>query len=136
MGVAGKVLGVALGAAAGAAGVAVAGGAVRAAQQRRMLVARDIHDTTPFGSLHSDPITVVDYLYLGQLPKLLFSNDVWAEAKVRLGNASDTKQRLNDAISYIAPVRNSIAHVREVPTEQLQKAHVACNDVLAMAGKV
>ncbi|MCA9677591.1 MAG: DUF262 domain-containing protein [Myxococcales bacterium] len=84
----------------------------------------------------ADPITVVDYLYLGQLPKLLFSNDVWAEAKVRLGNASDTKQRLNDAISYIAPVRNSIAHVREVPTEQLQKAHVACNDVLAMAGKV
>ncbi|MEZ5091388.1 alpha/beta fold hydrolase [Nocardioides sp.] len=59
MGVAGKVLGVALGAAAGAAGVAVAGGAVRAAQQRRMLVARDIDDTTPFGSLHSDPITVV-----------------------------------------------------------------------------
>ncbi len=59
MGVAGKVLGVALGAAAGAAGVAVAGGAVRAAQHRRMLLARDIDDTIPYGSLHSEPITVV-----------------------------------------------------------------------------
>ncbi len=59
MGVTGKVLGVALGAAAGAAGVAVAGGAVRAAQQRRMRLARDIDDTVSYGSLHSAPITVV-----------------------------------------------------------------------------
>lgn len=58
MGVKGKVIGVAVGAAAGAAGAAIAGSAVRAAQ-RRMLVARDVDDTLPYGSLHTPGITVV-----------------------------------------------------------------------------
>ena len=42
----------------------------------------------------SDPLTVVDYLYLGQLPPLLFANDVWQYAKTRLSDAADAKQRL------------------------------------------
>jgi hypothetical protein len=33
------------------------------------------------------------------------------------------------------PVRNEIAHVREVPPDRLQKANVACNDVLAMIAR-
>jgi len=78
----------------------------------------------------SDPMSVVDYLYIGQLPRLLFANEVWPDAKVRLGGASDIKQRLNDAIVQITPVRNEIAHVREVSPDRLQKANVACVDVL------
>ncbi len=83
----------------------------------------------------SDPMSVVDYLYLAQLPPLLFSSDVWAEAKARLGNSADSRQRLNDAIRDIAPVRNEIAHVREVAPERLQKANVACGDILAMIAR-
>ena len=78
----------------------------------------------------SNPMSVVDYLYIGQLPRLLFANEVWPDAKVRLGGASDIKQRLNDAIVQITPVRNEIAHVREVSPDRLQKANVACVDVL------
>jgi hypothetical protein len=81
---------------------------------------------------NSDPLTVVDYLYLGQLPPLLFSGDVWQDAKARLGAAQDARQRLQAAIGHIAPVRNEIAHVREVEAERLQRASVACNDVLGM----
>ncbi len=55
MSIKGKVLGVAV----GAAGAAVAGSAVRAAQQRRLLVARDVDDTLAYGSLRSAAITVV-----------------------------------------------------------------------------
>jgi hypothetical protein len=80
-------------------------------------------------------MSVVDYLYLAQLPPLLFSNDVWPDAKVRLGNKPEIKQLLNNAITQITPVRNEIAHVREVPAERLQKANVACNDVLAMIAR-
>lgn len=83
----------------------------------------------------ADPLSVVDYLYLKQLPALLFSNEVWSDAKVRLGNVADAKHRLSTAVDSIAPVRNEIAHVREVSPERLQKAHVACNDVLALTGK-
>ncbi len=83
----------------------------------------------------SDPLSVVDYLYLAQLPPLLFGGDVGADTKARLGGADDAKQRLNAAISNIAPVRNEIAHVREIAPERLQKASVACNDVLALTGK-
>jgi hypothetical protein len=84
----------------------------------------------------SDPMSVVDYLYIAQLPPLLFTNDVWPEAKARLGNASESKQQLSEALSQITPVRNEIAHVREVAPERLQKANVACGDVLAMIGRL
>ena len=77
-------------------------------------------------------MSVVDYLYLAQLPRLLFANDTQQEARSRLGGAEDVKQRLLTAIEQIAPVRNEIAHVREVSQDRLLKANVACGDVLAM----
>lgn len=80
----------------------------------------------------ADPLTIVDYLYLGQLPPLLFAGDVWQEAKSRLSEPADVKQRLQLAVSQIAPVRNEIAHVREVEADRLLKATVACGDVLAI----
>ncbi len=80
----------------------------------------------------ADPITVVDYLYIGQLPALLFANEVWPDARQALGGAADVKQRLQTAIGQIAPVRNEIAHVREVSPERLQRAAVACADALEM----
>ncbi|MBP8810168.1 MAG: DUF262 domain-containing protein [Kofleriaceae bacterium] len=80
----------------------------------------------------AEPLTVVDYLYLKQLPTLLTANDVWADAKARLGNPPD-KQRLLAAVDIIAPTRNEIAHIREVSAERLKKVSVACDDVLAMA---
>lgn len=82
----------------------------------------------------ADPMTVVDYLYLSQLPKLLFRSEVWAEARVRLGNDAEAKRRLQTAVESIAPVRNEIAHVREVSPDRLQRASVACSDVMGMLG--
>jgi hypothetical protein len=80
----------------------------------------------------ADPLTVVDYLYIAQLPSLLFANEVWQQARGRLGGAQDVKSRLQKAIGDIAPVRNEIAHVREVPQDRLQRANLACGDVLQM----
>ena len=82
----------------------------------------------------SDPLTVVDYLYLGQLPPLLFANDVWQEVRSKLRDEADAKQRLQGAVGQIAPVRNEIAHVREVASDRLMKATVACDDILALLG--
>ena len=83
----------------------------------------------------SDPLTVVDYLYLGQLPALLFASEVWNYVKSRLINTAEAKSRLQDAIAQIAPVRNEIAHVREVTPDRLQKANVACGDVLGLLSR-
>ena len=80
----------------------------------------------------ADPLSIVDYLYLGQLPPLLFANDVWQEARQRLGGASDGKQRLQSAVMAITPVRNEIAHVREIERDRLLRASVACGDILQM----
>jgi hypothetical protein len=80
----------------------------------------------------SDPLTVVDYLYLGQLPALLFANDVWQKVRSRLRDEADAKQRLQAAVGQIAPVRNEIAHVREVAPDRLLRATVACDDILAL----
>jgi hypothetical protein len=80
----------------------------------------------------SDPLSIVDYLYLGQLPSLLFATDAWQDARHRFGGAPDAKQRLQSAVGQIAPVRNEIAHVREVDRDRLLRASVACADVLEM----
>jgi hypothetical protein len=82
----------------------------------------------------ADPLSVLDYLYLKDLPPLLFSSAIWPDARQRLGpvDSKDTKQRLDTAINQIAPIRNEIAHVREVERDKLLRANLACNDVLAM----
>jgi hypothetical protein len=78
----------------------------------------------------ADPLSLVDYLYLAQLPVLLFNNDVWSTVSARMGVNSDGKGRLRSAVEQIAPVRNEIAHVREVSNDRLMRATVACSDVL------
>ncbi len=80
----------------------------------------------------SEPLSIVDYLYLGQLPPLLFATDAWQDARQRFGGAPDAKQRLQSAVGQIAPVRNEIAHVREVDRDRLLRASVACTDILEM----
>ncbi len=80
----------------------------------------------------SEPLSIVDYLYLGQIPPLLFATDAWQDARHRFGGAPDGKQRLQSAVGQIAPVRNEIAHVREVDRDRLLRATVACGDVLEM----
>jgi len=80
----------------------------------------------------SEPLSIVDYLYLGQIPSLLFAADVWQDARKCLGSAPDPKQRLQSAVGQIAPVRNEIAHVREVERDRLLRASVACADILEM----
>jgi hypothetical protein len=80
----------------------------------------------------ADPLSVVDYLYLGQLPRLLFAAEIWQEARERFFASPDAKQTLQTAIEQILPVRNHLAHVREVPVERLQRASLACTDVLSL----
>lgn len=82
-----------------------------------------------------DGLGVVDYLYLAQLPGLLFKPDVWQCARTSFGGDSEAKRKLQIAIDQITPVRNEIAHVREVAPEKLQRANLACADILAMLAR-
>jgi hypothetical protein len=83
----------------------------------------------------ADPLGLVDYLYIGQLPGLLFNSGVWPEARHRFGSDLNAKGKLQLAIDQIVPVRNEIAHLREVPQERLQRASLACIDLIAMIGQ-
>ena len=53
--------------------------------ERELETLRRALRTRPPGS---DPLTMVDYLYLGQLPPLLFANEVWQDVKSRLSDQS------------------------------------------------
>ena len=97
-------------------------------ERERETLARALRARSP----GSDPLSIVDYLYLGQLPPLLFAADAWQDARRRLGDTPDVKQQLQSALGRIAPVRNEIAHVREVDRDRLLRASVACADVLEM----
>jgi hypothetical protein len=85
--------------------------------------------TRPAGA---EPLSIVDYLYLAQLPPLLFAPEAWPLARQRFGSAPDVKRRLQSAVGQIAPVRTEIAHVREVEQDRLMRATVACGDILEM----
>ena len=78
----------------------------------------------------ADTLSIVDYLYIKQLPVLLFRSEVQEEARRRLRLSHDAKPRLLTAIDQLAPVRNEIAHVREISSDRLLRASVACADVL------
>jgi hypothetical protein len=80
----------------------------------------------------AEPLSVVDYLYLNQLPPLLFAGEIWQSVRERLGQGRDAKAKLQAAVDTIAPVRNEIAHVRELERGRLMRASVACKDVLEM----
>lgn len=80
----------------------------------------------------ADPLGVVDYLYLAQLPALLFASDVWPNVRERLDAGPNPKQKIQEAVGHIVPVRNEIAHLREVSPDRLQRANVACSDLLNM----
>lgn len=80
----------------------------------------------------SEVAAVLDHLYLAQLPALLFANDAWSETRRRLGGRDDVRRKLQESVDAIAPVRNEIAHVREVDRTALLRASVACDDLLAM----
>ncbi len=101
-------------------------------EREREILTRALRSRPP----SSDPLTVVDYLYLGQLPALLFASEVWQDAKSRFSDVTDVRKRLQGAIAQIAPVRNEIAHVREVAPDRLLKATVACGDVLALLSRL
>jgi len=81
-----------------------------------------------------EDLSIVDYLYLAQLPQLLFAPEVWQDAKSSFGGAQEAKQKLQMAIAQIAPIRNEIAHVREVDRDRLLRANLACTDLLKMIG--
>lgn len=97
-------------------------------ERERQTLARNLA-RRPAGA---EPLSIVDYLYLGQLPPILFAQDVQQEARNRFIGAQDPKQRLLAAVDQIAPVRNEIAHVREIDRDRLLRATVACGDVLEM----
>lgn len=97
----------------------------RLPEKERETLARALR-SRPLGA---EPMSIVDYLYLGQIPPLLFASDLWQDARAYFGGTADAKQRLQAAISILMPVRNEIAHVREVEPQRLQKASVACADL-------
>jgi hypothetical protein len=96
-------------------------------EQERHTLSRALR-SRPAGA---DPLSVVDYLYFAQLPELLFKPDVWQAARPHL-KGDDPKGKLREAVTHIGPVRNEIAHVREVLPERLQRANLACLDVQGM----
>src|SRR4029077_20595019 len=49
----------------------------------------------------AEPLSIVDYLYLGQLPRLLFEADVQQEARGRFSKGQDPKQQLLAAVDQI-----------------------------------
>jgi len=75
--------------------------------------------------------TVLDYTYLGQLTQLMMCGEAWEAFR---GFFKD-KRQLEDIVKGITAVRNDRAHFRAVPTRELERCKLACEDLLALVAK-
>ena len=71
---------------------------------------------------------LMDCMYLGQLCKLMVSNQAWELFRDAFGN----KRELERKLEAIYPVRNDIAHFAAVPPKELKRCEVECDDILVM----
>ena len=75
--------------------------------------------------------SLMECMYLGQLGKLMESNQAWGLFKGLCGEKREFLRMLKD----IFPVRNDIAHFAKVPAKELRRCGIACDDVLVMVGQ-
>jgi len=68
-------------------------------------------------------------MYLGQLGMLMTNGMTWDMFK----NCFRDKRELEDKLSCIMPVRNDRAHFTPVPSKELDRCRIACDDLLTIA---
>jgi hypothetical protein len=73
---------------------------------------------------------ILHYVTLGQLSQLI------ASKRASELFAAINKGELDRRIKAILPVRNDIAHCRSIPPNELDRARIYCDDVIAMLAKV
>ncbi len=77
---------------------------------------------------HEPSQEILDYTFLGQLVGLVVARDAWRVFQPVFGD----KQDFERLMAGIKPVRDDLAHGREVPQTELERAKVNCNDVVAL----
>ncbi|MCC5619612.1 hypothetical protein LC605_32115 [Nostoc sp. CHAB 5836] len=68
-------------------------------------------------------------MYLGQLGMLMTNGATWDLFK----NSFRDKRELEDKLACIMPVRNDRAHFTPVPSKELDRCRIACDDLLTIA---
>jgi hypothetical protein len=78
-----------------------------------------------------ETLGLLDYFYLGQLLNFMLLNIAWD----MFTHMFRDKRALEDIRKAIAPVRNDIAHFRNVPPKELERCRIACDDLLVILEK-
>jgi energy-coupling factor transporter ATP-binding protein EcfA2 len=76
----------------------------------------------------ADEQAILDFAYLGQLGQLM----LWGPAWDMFRHLFRDKRDLEDLLKGISPVRNDMAHFRNVPDKELARCRVASDDLLAV----
>lgn len=74
---------------------------------------------------------VMECLYLGQIGDLMVCNQAWVLFK----NLFRDKRHLQDLMAAISPVRNDQAHFAKVPSKELSRCRIACDDLLVICDR-
>lgn len=75
-----------------------------------------------------EKLAILDFTFLGQLGQLM----LWGPAWDMFRHLFRDKRDLEDLLKGIAPVRNDMAHFRNVPDKELARCRVASDDLLAV----
>lgn len=79
----------------------------------------------------TDRRDVLEYAYISQLATLM----VWREAWNLFRDLFRDKRELEDIVSEIVVVRNEKAHFRQVPTRELDRCRLRCEDLLSILAR-
>jgi hypothetical protein len=74
----------------------------------------------------------LDYLFTGDLARLVTATETWDKFSPIFDGRKDVLQK---KLQEIMPVRNDGAHFRAVPSKELDRCRIACDDLLVMFRK-
>ena len=89
-------------------------------------------DAYPLSPGQIVPGDFLDYLYLGDVARLVTASETWDQFSPLFDKRKDL---LQGKLQQILPVRNDRAHFRPVPENELLRCRLACSDLLAICNR-
>lgn len=87
-----------------------------------------------FKKYSDSPPPLIDYTYLGDL--LILINQEWELFNDVFGSGKVAKRELHRKVEECIPTRNSLAHNRPAPENELKRTEVNCTDLLIQIGGI
>lgn len=100
-------------------------------EEWKSIISHQEHSLDAYRFSPQEPGDILDYTYLGQLGKMI----MWSGSWDLFRHLFKDKRELTEMLAEITPVRNDKAHFRPVPSRELDRCRIRCDDLLQLVEK-